>query len=104
MFRFSIRELMLVTMIVALAVAWWMDRYQLSEGRAWRQRAAVIEQYLVRNHWEVWWGVDSVGITQPDGAYQFAPLDDSPPSTVVSDDFVRKSARGDSPYPESPRK
>ena len=29
MFRFSIRELFLVTMIVALAVGWWVDRQSL---------------------------------------------------------------------------
>jgi hypothetical protein len=28
MFRFTIRELLLVTLIVALAVGWWVDRRQ----------------------------------------------------------------------------
>jgi hypothetical protein len=31
MFRFTIRELVLVTVIVALAVGWWIDRAQLSQ-------------------------------------------------------------------------
>lgn len=31
MFRFSIRELMLVTLMVALAVVWWTDRMQMRE-------------------------------------------------------------------------
>jgi len=30
MFRFSIRELMLVTLVVALGVAWWLDRSHLA--------------------------------------------------------------------------
>ena len=29
MFRFSIRELMLVTLVVAFGVAWWVDRSRL---------------------------------------------------------------------------
>ena len=31
MFRFSIRELMLVTLVVALAVAWWVEHKHFSE-------------------------------------------------------------------------
>ena len=28
MFRFSIRELMLLTLVVGLGLAWWMDHWQ----------------------------------------------------------------------------
>jgi hypothetical protein len=39
MFRFSIRELMLVTLVVALALGWWVDRSQImSELRQERQK------------------------------------------------------------------
>jgi hypothetical protein len=31
MFRFTIRELVLLTVIVALAVAWWIDRKQTND-------------------------------------------------------------------------
>jgi hypothetical protein len=39
--KFSIRDLLLVTVIVALAVAWWVDRARLAEpkfsgGGGWR--------------------------------------------------------------------
>jgi len=41
MFRFTIRELVLVTVIVALGVAWWLDRssmsYDLTASEAQRQ-------------------------------------------------------------------
>ncbi len=30
MFRFSIREMMLVTLMVAMGVAWWLDRSHLA--------------------------------------------------------------------------
>ena len=33
MFRFSIRELMLVVVIAAVALAWWADRCQLAKDR-----------------------------------------------------------------------
>lgn len=33
MFRFTIRELVLVTVIVALGVAWWLDRRQTAITR-----------------------------------------------------------------------
>ena len=33
MFRFSIRELMLLTAVVALAVGWWSDRSRLNQWR-----------------------------------------------------------------------
>ena len=36
MFRFSIRELMLVTLVVAFGVGWWVDRSNL-EKRADKQ-------------------------------------------------------------------
>ena len=34
MWRFSIRELMLLTIIVALSVMWWLDRRRLEESSA----------------------------------------------------------------------
>ena len=31
MFRFTIRELVLLTLVVAMGVAWWLDRSRLAE-------------------------------------------------------------------------
>jgi hypothetical protein len=33
MFRFSIRELAMVTMIAAMAIGWWLDRRQIAMER-----------------------------------------------------------------------
>jgi hypothetical protein len=33
MFRFTVRELVLVTAIVALAIAWWLDRSTIAAAR-----------------------------------------------------------------------
>jgi hypothetical protein len=32
MFRFTIRELVLLTLVVAMGVAWWLDRSRLAES------------------------------------------------------------------------
>ena len=41
MFRFTIRELVLLTLVVAMGVAWWLDRSNLKaeidDGRVWKQ-------------------------------------------------------------------
>jgi len=38
--KFSIRELLLVTVIVALAVGWWVDRSRLVSGKSAIERDA----------------------------------------------------------------
>jgi|GEM_PF-5292348 len=39
MFRFTIRELVLLTLVVAMGVAWWIDRRQLKRGIVLREAA-----------------------------------------------------------------
>jgi hypothetical protein len=46
MFRFSIRELMLVTLVVAMGAGWWIDRSRLAHA-AWRYQEA-LSQILLR--------------------------------------------------------
>ena len=38
MFRFSIREMLWLTLVVALTVAWWTESYRT---RQWKQRAEI---------------------------------------------------------------
>jgi hypothetical protein len=40
MFRFTIRDLLLLTVIVALVVSWWVDRSRLAADRDSLQRTA----------------------------------------------------------------
>jgi|GEM_PF-2914643 hypothetical protein len=57
MFRFSIRELLILTVTAGLAVGWWADRRQIprlkrelaeqfSEANQWRTCAGGLEQIL----------------------------------------------------------
>jgi hypothetical protein len=47
MFRFTIRELVLVTLGVALGVGWWMERWT---SREWRNRAEATARQLRTDH------------------------------------------------------
>jgi len=40
MFRFTIRELVLLTLVVAMGVAWWVDRSRLASNLAESQENA----------------------------------------------------------------
>ena len=50
MFRFTIRELVLVTAVAALACGWWIDRARLG-NRA--ERATVLEAVVDSAGWKV---------------------------------------------------
>jgi len=49
--KFSIRDLFLVTVIVALAFGWWVDSTRTAILR--RDRARVLESVLVKEGWEI---------------------------------------------------
>jgi hypothetical protein len=48
--KFSIRDLLLVTVIVALAVGWWLDRARIAPREEhWRREAADLEEELPKS-------------------------------------------------------
>jgi hypothetical protein len=60
MFRFSIRELLILTVTVGLAVGWWIDHrklgtYQLAADE-WRRCAGGLESILSNDGWHVYRG------------------------------------------------
>jgi hypothetical protein len=80
MFRFSIRELMLVTLMVAMGTAWLIDHWRSSaavsklkdelENWAGRSReaeatTATIEQQLKAWHFEILWTDKGPFVTKP---------------------------------------
>jgi hypothetical protein len=49
LFRFTIRELVLLTLVVAMGVAWWMDRSHLSDqNRTLRDEHATLRLDALR--------------------------------------------------------
>jgi hypothetical protein len=59
MFRFTIRELFLLTLVVALGIGWTIRARQLEgqldRANAWRGRAGALEDVLKDEGWEVRW-------------------------------------------------
>jgi hypothetical protein len=57
--RFSIRDVLWLTLVVALAVGWLVHQYQLrvelQKAHAWRQRAGALEFILTDAGWKVEW-------------------------------------------------
>ena len=60
MLRFSIRDLLWLTVVAAMATAWWLDRNSLkrspySEDGIWQQRANSAAEVLMAQGWTVVW-------------------------------------------------
>jgi hypothetical protein len=68
MFRFTIRDLLLATVIAALAIGWWIDRSRLApkaaESDTWKFRAESLAERVQPNGWQVKWDDDEILITQ----------------------------------------
>ncbi len=47
MFRFTIRELVLLTLVMAMGLGWWLDRHTL-KNEAWAMEVAA---HLVARNW-----------------------------------------------------
>lgn len=70
MFRFKIRDVLWLTVVVAVAVGWWIHSRQ--QGQAVRfanSRTADLEKYCAESGLEVTW--------TPDGSKVFRPRGDS---------------------------
>jgi len=62
MFRFSIRELMLVMLTVGLGIGWWLDRHEVNH---WKQRTKALEHVVLDDGWTIQWQPDAAIITKP---------------------------------------
>jgi hypothetical protein len=86
MLRCSIRDLALLTLVVALAVGWWMDRRRIScaaleREQRWRECAVHLGKEMSRKCRE------NIRVATPDGAFNFIgdPTSrdlDAPPAAV----------------------
>jgi hypothetical protein len=104
MFRFTIRELVLLTLVVAMGVGWCLREEQLQtklrEAIAWRRRAGALEAMMKNNGWKITWDFDSEevigeypGTTAAYSTNHFEPIvgdnyadDSSEPQSPPSDD------------------
>lgn len=70
MFRFTIRDLLWLTVVVALGVAWWVDRRNLearhAATKAELQRVVDDQQAMVLRYVNVWNEARSLGRGAPD--------------------------------------
>lgn len=53
MFRFSIRELMLVTVVVAFGLGWWTEHRQRRSAEAWKSYATCLEKLTISDGFEI---------------------------------------------------
>jgi hypothetical protein len=104
--KFSMRDLFLLTLVVALAFGWLVDHWQydskFKEGEAWRHRAAVLEDYLVSDEkmQVVWRDVDVLVFRPNNGMVRMVFTEVSEPSRVWSWPEMPNSS---APAPNPPR-
>jgi hypothetical protein len=68
--KFTIRDVLLVTVIVGISVGWWADNRRLeSEALTWRMCAGGLEEVLLQTGQTVEWNWErsQVYVTQPTG-------------------------------------
>ena len=72
MLRFSIRELLLLTLVIALIAGWWIDRRGLlarvAEGELWKVRAEAIQQVAPDADCRVSWDEHGISFAYPGGS------------------------------------
>ena len=63
MFRFTIRELFLLTLVTGLVIGWWLDHSKLSQAlttaKTWRNVAGALEHVLDELGWKSRWDSDA---------------------------------------------
>jgi len=52
-FRFSIRELLLCTLVVALVVALYLSRRSLAQAKTWKGRALALQEILEGDNYKI---------------------------------------------------
>ena len=73
MFRFTIRELVLLTLVVALGVGWWVDHFQ-SNDRLFEWKAHSMESVLIDESWVIeqnGWNIKFRKAHDPHPTYEF---------------------------------
>jgi hypothetical protein len=96
-FRFSIRDLLWLTLVVALALGWFVRERQvmgeLTQARKWRGVAGALESVLRGEGWELEWypQLSGVHVFLPNGdlashAYYRGPFETYEPSAPTTEE------------------
>jgi len=82
MFRFTIRDVRWLTVVVGLSLAWWTTRNDLKKASVWKNRAGALEEVLANDDWVVEWDEGVVRLHKKDGSgSQTLLLSAFPPKT-----------------------
>jgi hypothetical protein len=66
--RFTIRDLLLVMVIVALAIGWWVDHRRLAPAAVlWESRASALAQHMENEGVKVTWTESSTVVGESPG-------------------------------------
>jgi hypothetical protein len=68
MFRFTIRDVLWLTVVVALGLGWWMTRRDLHAERIWRNRTGALEAVIADKGLTVEWDKGVARIRNKDGS------------------------------------
>jgi|GEM_PF-6069907 len=82
MFRFTIRELLVLTVTVGLAVGWWMEHRSLATANdslarsatLWRWRAEHLVWFFGDKGYTVKWDAIEMKVFNPDGNFAFGSV------------------------------
>ncbi len=108
--RFTIRDLLWLTVVVALGVGWWVDRTRQNDRiKAIEARVdsglVAIEGVLHHEGWQIEWQQHNVHITKPDGTGYVCGIDEgSPRNLPMRYLVVPPKVDWSSPNPSAPAK
>jgi hypothetical protein len=74
MFRFSIRELVLLTLLIAMGFGWWLDRRALSLALAEYARELAYRGLILNNRYPQWDEPNSITRAMFNAAWDGKPL------------------------------
>ena len=66
MFRFTIRELVLLTLVVAIGLAWWLDRNALAKVNEQQRHELKIRAWMLTGLYPQWSDPQSILRQMPD--------------------------------------